>query len=133
MVPKPFPYPLGIGVDVCQVNRVARYLRTESLRNRWARKIFTRLEWRDLCEQFRSTSRAIDKQEGPSEGIDWMSKRRVFPNEVNNSSRMDDSMWMLPKLAFYPVGTAESEKDYIDGLASSRSPISRLARHLAGR
>ncbi|KAL9015312.1 MAG: hypothetical protein Q9173_000110 [Seirophora scorigena] len=52
MAPKPFPYPIGVGVDICHSHRLyatlghpSQYVTT------WARKIFTRQEWPCLLKR----------------------------------------------------------------------------------
>lgn len=52
MAPKPFPLPLGIGVDIVRVARVIKLLKDEDTINHWSRKIFSRLEWAHLVERF---------------------------------------------------------------------------------
>lgn len=54
MPPKPFPFLFGVGVDIAQVARFTRLLeRGDQEFLRWARRIFTRLEWPALQEQCR--------------------------------------------------------------------------------
>ncbi|KAL8927487.1 MAG: hypothetical protein Q9208_002292 [Pyrenodesmia sp. 3 TL-2023] len=60
MGPKPFPYPIGVGVDICQFTRLYRTLAHDSEKvTRWARKVFARREWPILHQKF---YRASDNQ-----------------------------------------------------------------------
>lgn len=53
MAPKPFPYPIGVGVDICHIPRLHNIVGKRSdYVTRWARKIFTRLEWPHLWQKF---------------------------------------------------------------------------------
>ncbi|KAI4169866.1 MAG: hypothetical protein LQ343_005415 [Gyalolechia ehrenbergii] len=57
MAPKPFPYPIGVGVDICHIPRLYNLVgkRTHYV-TRWAKKVFTRLEWHRLWQEFYKTS-----------------------------------------------------------------------------
>ncbi|KAL8967383.1 MAG: hypothetical protein Q9197_005458 [Variospora fuerteventurae] len=60
MAPKPFPYPIGVGVDICHIPRLYATLGHPSeYVTRWARKIFTRQEWPCL---FKRCSQASGRQ-----------------------------------------------------------------------
>lgn len=60
MGPKPFPYPIGVGVDICQFTRLYQTLGHDSEKvTRWARKVFARREWPILHQKF---YRASDNQ-----------------------------------------------------------------------
>ncbi|KAI4138867.1 MAG: hypothetical protein L6R39_006570 [Caloplaca ligustica] len=49
MPPKPFPYPLGVGVDIVQISRFFRTIgHSSDAVTHWARKVFTRQEWPNL-------------------------------------------------------------------------------------
>lgn len=52
MAPKPFPYPLGIGTDICHIHRIHCLMQNESTVNRWLRKVSSRLEWPYLVRKF---------------------------------------------------------------------------------
>lgn len=52
MAPKPFPYPLGIGTDICHLPRIFSLMQKENTVNLWSRKVFTRLEWPSLVRKF---------------------------------------------------------------------------------
>ncbi|KAI4133221.1 MAG: hypothetical protein LQ338_000279 [Usnochroma carphineum] len=46
MAPKPFPYPLGVGIDICHSQRLHKVLSLPGEgATRWARKVFNRQEW----------------------------------------------------------------------------------------
>jgi hypothetical protein len=53
MPPKPFPYPIGIGIDVCQPIRVLKLLTDSRTLNHWLMKVFNRLEWPALRSRFK--------------------------------------------------------------------------------
>lgn len=75
MLPKPFPYPLGIGVDLVELLRVRSVLEENSKINRWAQRVFSRLEWPYI-------SLAFQNHANPPNGIE-LTKRRpqlVLPN-----------------------------------------------------
>ena len=135
MVPKPFPYPLGIGVDVCKVNRIAQFLRNDSLRNRWARKIFTRLEWPALWSVFLKTQRATTGRGGGVNGKDWTAGQRSYQSFSGKEFHSDDSIWMLPVIpdALMSRDATVGGNDPEKSINNERSPIGLLARHLAGR
>lgn len=58
MPPKPFPYPIGIGIDVCKPSRIVRLMRDHDKLNRWLRKVFNRLEWPQLVSSFKGAQNA---------------------------------------------------------------------------
>lgn len=53
MPPKPFPYPIGIGIDVCQPIRIMKMLTDSRTLNHWLMKVFNRLEWPALISRFK--------------------------------------------------------------------------------
>lgn len=112
MAPKPFPFPIGVGVDICRIDRIAAILREENTRNRWARRVFTRLEWPALMSKFKNANR-VD--------------RKPHKQEKN-------SPWMLPKLtAHSSILDNEDQTAFWSAIADDRSVLGRLARYLAGR
>ncbi|KAF6234562.1 hypothetical protein HO173_007188 [Letharia columbiana] len=129
MAPKPFPFPISIGIDVCRVNRIAAILRHEQTRNRWARKIFTRLEWPALCRRLQRVEKAIGEPVGQADAA-------IDPKLDNENqaidSNYDNAIWMLPRLSGYS-STFEDEHSYWSAIADERSALGGLARHLAGR
>lgn len=57
MPPKPFPYPIGVGVDICHIPRLYNIVgKPDDYITRWAKKIFTRLEWPQLWQKFHETN-----------------------------------------------------------------------------
>ena len=122
MAPKPFPFPLGIGVDVCQVNRIAAVICHEHTRNRWARKIFTRLEWPALCRRMQRAEKAIGE---PGD-------QKLHNENEAIGEPYGNAIWMLPRLSGYS-STFEDENLYRSAIADERSTLGVLARHLAGR
>ena len=127
--PKPFPFPIGIGIDVCRVNRIAAILRHEHSRNRWARKIFTRLEWPALC---RRLQRVETVTEEPAARADEASGQKLENEDHSNAKYYDKGIWMLPKLSGN-LSILEDETSYWSAIADERSGLGSLARHLAGR
>ena len=122
VAPKPFPFPIGIGTDVCQINRIADILRDEYKRNRWARKLFTRLEWPALCE-------TLQRAEGQAE---VRSDQRLENEEPAIAKDYDNEIWMLPRLSrSSPI--FEDDNSYWSAIADQRSPIGKMVRRLAGR
>ena len=128
-LPKPFPFPIGNGIDVCRVNRIAAILRHENTRNHWARKVFTRLEWPALCRRLQRVEEAAgqpDGHNGPTSNEKLESEHQIV------ADRYDNAIWMLPKLSGYS-STFEDENAYWSAIADERSALGGLARHLAGR
>lgn len=136
MVPKAFPYPLGIGVDVCRVSRVAHLLQKQNLCNRWARKVFTRLEWSALWNHVKKAQLMAAADTWKGNGIDMT----ITPGEQTSCSRndppTDNSIWMLPELPERSLSRRSSIQSKVADNGADfdgRSPIELLARHLAGR
>ena len=129
MAPKPFPFPIGIGIDLCRVNRIAAILRHEHTLNRWARKIFTRLEWPALCRRMQRVEKVLGEPSGEANaGSD-----QVLGNESQAvANHYDNASWMLPRLSGY-LSTFEVDDLYWSAIADERSSLGTLARHLAGR
>ena len=129
MAPKPFPFPIGIGIDVCRVNRIAAILRSEQTRNRWARKVFTRLEWPALCRRLQRVEKA---EAGPNGQADAAGDPK--PDSENHviADDYDNSIWMLPQLSKH-LSIFEDERLYWSAIADERSALGALSRHLAGR
>ena len=127
--PKPFPFPIGIGTDVCRINRIAAVLRHEYTRNRWARKVFTRLEWPALCRKMQRVEKAIGEPIGRAD----RASDEKLGNENDTVARYyDNTIWMLPRLHEYS-SIAKDDDSYWSLIADERSALGSLARHLAGR
>lgn len=124
MAPKPFPFPISIGIDVCRVNRIAAILHHENTRNRWARKVFTRLEWPALCRRLQRVGKAAGEDSESDQKLEYANRTAA--------ELYDNQMWMLPKLSGYS-STFEDEASYWSTVADERSALGTLARHLAGR
>ncbi len=118
---KPFPSPYSPGHDICQITRIAALLQSEKSRNRWARRIFTRLEWPGIVSRF--------QQAAPAEGG---SEQQQITAPGERSEDRKASIWALPKLSKFNTllkGPDQCRAAIVDQL----SPLGSLARHLAGR
>ena len=127
MAPKPFPFPLGVGVDVCRTRRIAALLRQENIRNQWARRVFTRLEWPALCKRF-------DRANGGEGEVVGSSDQK---KSCNNSTASDidsgsNDVWMLPELSKHSEVLQDSEL-FWSTIEDGRSKLAVLAHYLAGR
>lgn len=129
MAPKPFPLPISIGIDICRVNRIAAILRHEYTRNRWARKIFSRLEWPGLCKRLRRAERVTREPVGQT---DAASNQKMDKENQAIAENYDNTIWMLPRLSGYS-SIFDDEKSYWSAIGDERSALGDLARHLAGR
>ena len=128
MVPKPFPYPLGIGVDVCKVSRVMRLIQNYRLCNRWARKVFTRLEWPALWDRMKEAQLTATADTGNGHRKDSLIGIEDDPTRTQSSAPTDNFIWMLPDVSEDRCGSSDSE-----AVSHEHSPLKVLARHLAGR
>ena len=127
MVPKPFPFPLGIGIDVCKIPRIARLISNPQARDRWAQKVFTRLEWPELCRRMdRVQSTTVTNAQGENPYRNPLSGNRV--THTRESARIDKSIWMLPEISPQCFNWENGRIIY-----DSQSPMGALIRHLAGR
>ena len=129
MAPKPFPFPIGIGIDACRVNRIAAILRREHTRNRWVRKVFTRLEWPALCRRLQRIEKALG---GPNGQADAAGDPELDSENDVIADHYDNSIWLLPRLSKY-FSVFEDERLYWSAVADERSALGALSRHLAGR
>ena len=131
MVPKPFPFPIEVGIDICRTARIAALLRQEQTRNRWAQRIFTRLEWPAIVRRFQRADRA----EGETYGQAMKRQQHLRLAREGNLDGVKDlgqNVWMLPNLASVS-SMFEDEELYWSAIRNERSPLGGLARHLAGR
>ena len=55
MPPKPFPFPLSVGSDICSMERIGSIVHAPTSFNRFARRVFTRLEWPSLLDMISKT------------------------------------------------------------------------------
>ena len=129
MAPKPFPFPISIGIDVCQVNRIAAILRHEHTRNRWARKTFTHLEWPALCRRLQRVEKVMEEPIGQT---DAASDQKLDDESQAVGESYDNAIWMLPRLSRFSL-IFQDENLYWSAIADERSALGALARHLAGR
>ena len=66
MAPRPFPLPVGIGVDICQLRRLSFLLnKQDDYVTRWAKKVFTRQEWPSLWQSFHRAVTSSNTLEAP--------------------------------------------------------------------
>lgn len=127
MVLKPFPFPLDIGIDVCKIPRIARLISDPEVCNRWAQRVFTRLEWPQLCrlvEKVQPTTVTHVQKENPY--------RKTLPEarvtHTRECARIDKSIWMLPEIP-------PERFQWVNGkiVYTRQSPVGVLVRYLAGR
>lgn len=127
MVPKPFPYLLDIGTDLCSVKRIAGLLSHRRPREQFIRRNFTRLEWPLIWKSFQ---RASDN----SDGYDaWITRKTASVSHLEQSAKDDmrpspeeSSIWSLPDWS-------KPRKSYNEEVLDENSPIGNLVRHIAGR
>lgn len=126
MAPKPFPFPINVGVDVCKINRIAALIRQNDLRNRWARRVFTRLEWTGLCRRC--------QQANLLEGEPISQAKKEMQNRTDSENKVGSDIWALPLLSKHSlVLENDDESAYWSAITDDRSRLGRLARYLAGR
>lgn len=126
MAPKPFPFPIGVGVDICKINRIAALVRQDDLRNRWARRVFTRLEWTGLCRRI--------QQANLLEGEPISQAKKEMQNSTDSEKKLVNDVWTLPKLSKHSFTLEnEDESAYWSAITDDRSRLGRLVRYLAGR
>ena len=132
MVPKPFPYPIGVGTDICSINRIAGLLRLRDTRERWIRRTFTRLEWPGIWQSFQRVRLAASYNGGSTAVKDY----EFFVKKVEDAARATevDGVWRLPDLAtatndLHNLGLNAFNKI----VADEKLPLGQLTRHLAGR
>ena len=130
MTARPFPIPIGIGLDVCRVERVGAILRDARTRNRWARKIFNRLEWPHLYKRLQRMDDSIGELAGQDD--EEADEQKVEVQDQAVAKDHDNTVWMLPGLSRYS-SIFKNENLYNSAIADERSDLGRLARHLAGR
>lgn len=131
MIPKPFPFPIEVGVDICRTARIASLLRQERTRNRWAQRVFTRLEWSALVRRFQRVDRADGETYSQAQARQQQLKyARQEPEEGMGDPQQD--IWMLPKLSSL-TSILEDQDAYWSAIGDDRSRLGILARHLAGR
>ena len=127
MVPKPFPYPLNIGTDLCSVKRVAGLLSHRRPREQFVRRNFTRLEWPLIWKSFQRAS------DSPNSYNAWIKPNTASVSHFEQIAKAgerplaeDLSIWSLPDWA-------KPRKSYNEEVLEETSPIGNLIRHVAGR
>lgn len=126
MAPKSFPFPIGVGVDVCKINRIAALTRQDDLRSRWARRVFTRLEWAGLCRRCQRANIL--------EGEPIKQTKREMQKNTDSKKRSGSDIWSLPKLSKYSeILENDDQSAYWSAITDGRSRLGKLARYLAGR
>lgn len=128
-VAKPFPSSYGLGHDICHTERLVAILRQENTRNRWARRVFTRLEWPVLISRFLRAG-GIETDFVSKEGQRQPQDSEVADRSSRSGSNNAGAHLMLPKL---PGLTALPKKSEQSGAAIADPLLSKLVRHLAGR
>ena len=77
MPPKPFPFKIGIGTDICEIERMGAIIQT-GYHTRWARKVLTYLEWPSFetkLQEFENPGEKAVRQRCLSQ---WMAGRCVL-------------------------------------------------------
>ncbi|KAL9103156.1 MAG: hypothetical protein Q9163_001761 [Psora crenata] len=135
MVPKPFPYPLGVGTDICNTNRIAGLLRLRDVRERWVRRTFTRLEWPAIWQSFQRVRLMSLGDNGNRAAKDY----EYFVKKEEDASRAtglqnENQIWSLPDLSTVAGDIGHMGRDSFSKiLADGNHPLGPLTRHLAGR
>ena len=127
MVPKPFPYPLNIGTDLCSVQRIAGLLNHRRPREQFIRRNFTRLEWPLIWKSFQRAS------DSPNSYNAWINPNTASVSRLEQIAKADErplaeelSIWSLPEWS-------KPRKSYNEDVLEESSPIGNLVRHVAGR
>ena len=127
MVPKPFPYPLNIGTDLCSVKRIAGLLDHRRRREQFIRRNFTRLEWPLIWKSFQRAS------DDPNSYDAWITPNTASVTHTEQTANGDErplaeesSIWSLPDWS-------KPLKFYTEEVLDESSPIGSLVRHVAGR
>ncbi|KAI9812423.1 MAG: hypothetical protein M1827_004654 [Pycnora praestabilis] len=63
MPPKPFPYPLGVGIDICHIPRIRRLITKDNGKylDQFARRIFNSYEWEHFQVKLEDAKNASHK------------------------------------------------------------------------
>ena len=132
MAPRPFPFQLGVGIDICRITRIVALLRQESTRNRWARRVFTRLEWMALCWRFERVNQLQAGEPVEQKIVNYQQSNQESQDAPEGIKIPEKDLWMLPKLSNLS-SILEDTEAYSVAIGDARSPLGSLARHLAGR
>ena len=150
MAPKPFPYPIGLGIDICHIPRLSGLLgRQDDYVTLWARKVFTRLEWPHLWLRFHEAHMQRSSSEISKAQLKLPHIKRIRTQEQrkNPASSLVNNSQLLPTES--SADEAEQHNNIHDenpstngtaqsSTASATQPLSParfrlLAQHLAGR
>jgi len=55
MSPKAFPFPIGVGCDICSISRIGNLIQEPTRFTLFARRLFTQLEWPSLVQKIKKT------------------------------------------------------------------------------
>ncbi|KAL8933884.1 MAG: hypothetical protein Q9211_005529 [Gyalolechia sp. 1 TL-2023] len=138
MAPKPFPYPIGVGVDICHIPRLYNLVGKPShYVSRWAKKIFTSLEWPYLWRKFYE----ISNLRTPSEiskvqlWIPEVERTMTQTQRTHHASSAAEATHSLPNDTAHNLA-CDGHADASPLLPSLPVPTHHaklLAQHLAGR
>ncbi|KAL9129080.1 MAG: hypothetical protein Q9217_002387 [Psora testacea] len=134
MVPKPFPYPISIGTDICNVYRIAGLLRLRDVRERWVKRTFTRLEWPAIWQSFLRVRLNSDgkKSIGVKDYDFFVKKAEDAASELDEEDK--SGIWRLPDLSTSDIELRIMAKESFNKMiGDEKSPLGQLTRHLAGR
>ncbi|KAL9042475.1 MAG: hypothetical protein Q9214_003768, partial [Letrouitia sp. 1 TL-2023] len=96
MPPKPFPFLLGVGVDIARIARFTRLLeRGDQEFLRWARRVFTRLELPALQEQCRLWSPLDKSSRGPHtilQSLESLSSEDIHKRNLQQGDSMKSGL-----------------------------------------
>ena len=129
MAPKPFPLPVGIGVDICQIRRLSFMLnKQDDYVTRWAKKVFTRREWPSLWQSFHRAVTSSNTLEAPKPQL-LLPYLQLIRSDQRKPSLLGTHLEGSVDIAGYP---------WIHEPPPSTSSMSEdkwraLAQHIAGR
>ena len=133
MVPKPFPFPFNVGTDICSINRIADLLRQRHIRERFVRRIFTRLEWAQIWKSFERVSLTQWKTCSNLAGEDrdnYVIGERYAATASN--SKTNCATLNLPDVPGPSSGLGSSEA-FDRAVKEGASTLGELIQHLGGR
>lgn len=97
MPSKAFPFPIGIGIDLIQTSRIESILKDHYKLNRWAQRVFTRLEWPFISHKFQQHAASL----GQTHKTNFRPKL-ILPKIWQNGDTMADAVdtGTLPPLTY---------------------------------
>ena len=134
MVPKAFPFAFNVGTDLCSVHRIADLLRQRHVRDRFVRRISTRLEWAQIWRFFQwvsLTQQNIHSDIIASKDCDSRAIEEVF-GATASYSKANSTTWTLPDIS-NPYNAFGSPEAFDCAVKEGASPLAALLRHLGGR